>query len=243
MPMYEKELIINGEVVRSPEQQVYENMKNIKKLQEVIKPEYKTSEALTSSSVSVAIADTNAPEGTTEGWLITEDGLKFKITGGDDTNLLLEFYADLKGPQGEEGPGGDPTTLIDDNSVSESKTWSSDKINTEIASAGKQLYLHSMWLKRSNPNIRVALIVINDSNEAFTISSLKTYLYSNNLVGDYLDNLYMASGSYSYSGSYYVVCGICKNAGGTGLLIRLNNGSGDELTISDYTLTDHIIAL
>ena len=106
MSVFDKELIINGKVVRSPEQQVYKNMKDIEELQEIIKPEYTTAEGLTSSSVSVAIADTNAPEGTTEGWLITQDGLKFKITGGDDTNLLLEYYANLKGPQGNDGEDG-----------------------------------------------------------------------------------------------------------------------------------------
>ena len=37
MSVYDKELIINGEAVRSPEQQVYKNMKDIKALQEIIK--------------------------------------------------------------------------------------------------------------------------------------------------------------------------------------------------------------
>ena len=128
MSVYDKELIIDGKAVRSPEQQVYKNMKDIKDLQEVIKPEYTTDSELTSSSVSVAIADTNAPEGTTEGWLLTQDGLKFKITGGDETNLLLEFYADLKGPQGESGA----ELEIDDSGTSATKVWSSQKTNNEI---------------------------------------------------------------------------------------------------------------
>ena len=125
MGVFDRELIINGEVVRSPEQQVYKNMKDIQALQQIVKKMYKTSEELTSASVSVAIADTNAPEGTTEGWLITEDGLLFNITGGDEDNLLLAYYSDLKGPQGETGPGGDPASLIDDNTISQEKTWSS----------------------------------------------------------------------------------------------------------------------
>ena len=125
---FNKELIINGEVYRSPEQQVYENMKNIKELQEKIKDAYKTSAALTSSSVSVAISNTNAPEGTTEGWIMTSDGLLFSITGGDDTNLLLEYYADLKGPQGEDGAA----LNIDDSTTSATKVWSSQKTNNEI---------------------------------------------------------------------------------------------------------------
>ena len=121
MAVRDKELIINGKAVRSPEQQVWQNMKDIEELKENIKPEYTTNASLTSSSVSVALTDTNAPAGTTKGWLLSHDGLKFKITGGDGTNLLLEFYADLKGPQGEDGAA----LNIDDNSVSQTKVWSS----------------------------------------------------------------------------------------------------------------------
>ena len=127
MAVFNKELIINGEAVRSPEQQVYKNMKDIEALKEKIKDAYKTSEALTSSSVSVAISDTNAPDGTTEGWLMTSDGLLFSITGGDETNLLLSYYADLKGPQGEDGAA----VNIDDSAVSATKVWSSQKTYLE----------------------------------------------------------------------------------------------------------------
>lgn len=123
MGVFDKELTINGKAVRSPEQQVYKNMKDIEALQEIIKKMYKTSEALTNASTSVAIADTNAPEGTEEGWLITDDGLLFSITGGDDTNLLLSYYSDLKGP---EGPAG-AALNIDDDIVSLNKVWSSSK--------------------------------------------------------------------------------------------------------------------
>ena len=129
MAVFNKELIINGEAVRSPEQQVYKNMKDIETLKGKIKDAYKTSEALTSSSVSVAISDTNAPDGTTEGWLMTSDGLLFSITGGDETNLLLSYYADLKGPQGEDGAA----VNIDDSSTSLTKVWSSSKTANEIS--------------------------------------------------------------------------------------------------------------
>ena len=119
---------INGKEYLNPQQQLVENTKDIEELKNIIKPEYKTTATLTSSSTSVAIASTNAPEGTTEGWLITEDGLKFKITGGDETNLLLVFYADLKGPQGEDGAA----VSIDDSGTANNKTWSSQKINNSL---------------------------------------------------------------------------------------------------------------
>ena len=126
---------INGKEYLNPQQQLVENTKDIEELKNIIKPEYKTTATLTSSSTSVAIATTNAPDGTTEGWLLTEDGLKFKITGGDETNLLLVFYADLKGPQGESGAA----VNIDDTGTAVDKCWSSNKtnsqINTEVAKA------------------------------------------------------------------------------------------------------------
>lgn len=114
-------ITIDGKTYRNQQEQIYKNMEDIQELQNTIKPEYTTAEALTSSSTSVAIANTNAPSGTKSGWLLTQDGLKFKITGGDDTNLLLEYYANLKGPQGESGAA----LNIDDNSVSQTKVWSS----------------------------------------------------------------------------------------------------------------------
>ena len=187
MSVYDKELIIDGKAVRSPEQQVYKNMKDIKDLQEIIKSEYTTSETLTSSSVSVAIADTNAPEGTTEGWLITQDGLKFKITGGDDTNLLLEFYANLQGPQGI--PGAE--VQIDDSGTSATKVWSSQKVATELASAGKQLYQHRIDFY--NDNLICHLDIFNDSPTAFTKLTFKQYL--SNHVGRFCANGYKGLGS------------------------------------------------
>ena len=130
--MNDRELIINGKAVCSPEQQVYKNMKDIEALQKIIKTTYKTSSELTSSSASDLTANTNV--GTAkEGWLMTEDGLLFRIDGNDGTTLLLTYYADLKGPQGETGSSGDPTLLIDDVHTSNNKTWSSNKIESEIA--------------------------------------------------------------------------------------------------------------
>lgn len=129
--MNDRELIINGKAVCSPEQQVYKNMKDIETLQKIIKTTYKTSSALTSSSASDSTANTNV--GTAkEGWLMTEDGLLFRIDGNDGTTLLLTYYADLKGPQGETGPSGDPTALIDDTGTANNKCWSSNKTNTML---------------------------------------------------------------------------------------------------------------
>lgn len=212
MSVYDKELIINGEAVRSPEQQVYKNMKDIKALQEIIKKMYKTSETLTDASVSVAIADTNAPEGTTEGWLITEDGLLFSITGGDDTNLLLAFYSDLKGPQGEEGPegpGGDPSALIDDNSESDTKTWSSQKIASVLPASQ---YVHYVTLEIYDNNMTKDYAVIfftikNNDEEAFNYTKLKSLvgnISGENATRNIRNGAFSVNGFYDDNGSYSI---------------------------------------
>ena len=103
MAVFDKELIINGKAVRSPEQQVYKNMKDIEALQNTIKPEYKCTVELSTSATSVAKSNTNAGTDVKSGWLLDPKGKKFKITGGDDDNLLIDFYTSYQGPQGESG--------------------------------------------------------------------------------------------------------------------------------------------
>ena len=129
MAVYDKELIINGEAVRSPEQQVFKNMKDIQALKEKIKNVYSTSvTTLTSSSVSIATANVDGLGTATEGWLLDPNGLLFKITANDGTTTTLQYYSDLKGPQGEDGAA----VNIDDSITSLTKVWSSMKTNNEI---------------------------------------------------------------------------------------------------------------
>lgn len=103
--------IINNKLNSLP-QQVEENMKNIQILARYIKEAYKTQTSLTTSSVSIAIIDTNATSDTTTGWLIDVNGLLFHITNGDGTNLLLEYYANLKGVTGATGATGNGIASI-----------------------------------------------------------------------------------------------------------------------------------
>ena len=127
MSVYDKELIIDGKAVRSPEQQVYKNMKDIESLQDTIKPEYKCTVELNTSATSVAKSNTNAGTDVKSGWLLDPKGKKFKITGGDDDNLLIDFYTSYQGPQGESG-----VSAIDDESTSATKVWSSQKVNNSL---------------------------------------------------------------------------------------------------------------
>ncbi len=120
---------INNNKYNSLPEQVEENMKNISLLAQYLKEAYKTSLTLNTTDVSIAISDTNATTDTTNGWLITIDGKLFKITGGDGTTLLLEYYCTF--PKGEDGS----TLQIDDDNTSFTKVWSSIKTNSEIVKA------------------------------------------------------------------------------------------------------------
>lgn len=118
---------IGDKIYRNEQEQVRKNMEDIEFLMGKIKDVFKTTATLTSSSVSVALVDTNVTD-EEEGWLMSEDGLLFAITGNDGTNLLISFYTDLKGPQGESGAD----LNIDDSTTSATKVWSSQKTSNEI---------------------------------------------------------------------------------------------------------------
>lgn len=107
MAVFDKELIVNGKAVRSPEQQVYQNMKDIEKLKQETGEWWNTQQVLTTSTTSIAISATNAPATTQYGFLIDIVGNLFKITAGDGTNLLLEFYSALGTNSEAPIPSGD----------------------------------------------------------------------------------------------------------------------------------------
>ena len=109
-------MIINNNDLNSMPQQVEENKNNIKLLAQYLKEAYRTNNKaeISQDSISIAISLTNAPTDTTNGWLLDGRGNLFKITGGDGYALLLDFYSDLKGPQGIQGvPGVNGTDGID----------------------------------------------------------------------------------------------------------------------------------
>ena len=328
------------EKYNSMPEQVEENKKNIKELVSIIKVAYRSTVDLSNSSVSVAISDTNANIDTVDGWLISQDGYLYKITGGDGVNLLLEFYTDLKGSQGNDGKSiltatinltigmttvssvsvlsdtpklndivigangvvgyvsnisgsnvsmygqfsiegsqgsnglsirfsntalnqviGNSTTiqtsdivanddiliddlimdangyigkvfyigttsidvrtiacitpqLIDDNTPSDETTYSSNKIDNLISSAGKTLYQHNLMLGTSSNNPKLRLQIINDDNTPFTSESFLQYLNSNGFVniaddGANQKRTYMCTGKYlNPSNVWFVVTDI-----------------------------------
>lgn len=138
---------INNNKLNSLPEQVEENMLNIKLLAQYLTEAYKTSLTLTNITTSIAISDTNADSDTTKGWLFDSVGNLFKITNGDGTNLLLDYYTNLKGQQGAQGiPGQDGADLeIDDTSINLDKVWSSYKTNDMITGR------HNLYFTATTP--------------------------------------------------------------------------------------------
>ena len=79
--------------------QVLENKEDIEKLKGYVKEAYKTTEELTNQTTSVPVSTTNIGEATS-GWLISPNGLLFKIVGVVEGVANILFYADILGPTG-----------------------------------------------------------------------------------------------------------------------------------------------
>ena len=180
MSVFDKELIINGEAVRSPEQQVYKNMEDIKTLFQKIQTWYNCSEELEETDNTVLRTYTNVPDSASSGLLIDPVGNMFSITGGDDTTLLITFYASIKGPQGDPGESG-AELEIDDSGTSATKVWSSQKVASELANAGKTYYQHNIKVQPAVANGgQVQLIITNDDDTPYNFTSLVSYVKSGN---------------------------------------------------------------
>ena len=89
-------------------QQVQINKCDIEALKKIIKTAYKSNIDLAEDAVTVPVDSTNAPDGTTSGWLISPNGNLFSIIayGPESATLYLEFYANIKGEKGDTGATG-----------------------------------------------------------------------------------------------------------------------------------------
>lgn len=96
MRCYDKELIIDGKPINSPEQQVWQNKKDIEELKKLIKKTYRTTETLTNESITVARNTTNVPEDEMNGWLVDADANLFDITGNNGDTLLIVYYTNVR---------------------------------------------------------------------------------------------------------------------------------------------------
>ena len=91
----DKELIINGKAKRSPEQQVWQNMKDIEELKKQIKKVYRTTESLSDSDNTVLLSTVNCPEDENNGWLLDSNANLFSINGNNGTYLLILYYTNV----------------------------------------------------------------------------------------------------------------------------------------------------
>ena len=103
--------------LKSLPEQVDINTNDIKNLKSIIKSSYKTDKELETTTITIPITDTNAPQDTTSGWLFDSVGHLYSINGGDDTNLLLEYYTNFRGPAGINGVAVVQTTGTSTESV------------------------------------------------------------------------------------------------------------------------------
>lgn len=223
MKCYDKVLIINGKAVRSPEQQVYKNMEDIEDLQKKIQVWYSSSVELATSSNTILRSNTNVPDDVESGILIDPVGNMFNITGGDETTLLITFYASIRGAQGPSGASSNDKGTY----LTHSEPTLSDSVYT--LSTGN-------IDNPSSDNIPVQVndivIYINSDDEptsVFTVASISGTTLTLTLQGNYSKgkqtykhNLCIKAGSRAYA------YGIIENE--SPLLINDYNGLKQALT-------------
>ena len=115
--------------LKSLPEQVDINTNDIKNLKSIIKSSYKTEKELETTTITIPITDTNAPQDTTSGWLFDSVGHLFSINGGDDTNLLLEYYTNFRGPAGING-----VPIVQTTGTSTESVMSQNAVTNELES-------------------------------------------------------------------------------------------------------------
>lgn len=97
---------INNKEFLNPQQQLYENTKDIEKLKADYMPVYSYRGLIDSTTQNtLPRSSTNVPEGVNLGWIMDYTGKLFKITDSSTTTLLIDYYAQIKGPKGDTGLG------------------------------------------------------------------------------------------------------------------------------------------
>ena len=227
MSVYDKELIINGQAVRSPEQQVYKNMKDIEELKSQIEKWYASSVALNNTDTTIARTNTNVPDDVNGGLLIDPNGLMFSIEGGNETTLLIKYYSNIKGEQGEPGQDGEPGSSSNDKG--------SYITHTQPTLVDGNLTLSTENVDNISPDnipIRVNdLIIYIDSNDQptsiYTVTSVSGTTLILQKEGDY------AKGGTLYA--HYIrirtVYGVVKRCG-----ITIINSDSTAFTLSSLAL-------
>ena len=105
-------------------QHVYQNTKDIEELKQQIGTWYNTKYVLTKESTSIPRVETDVPADVTQGFILTESGLLFKITGVYSDLLYITYYSELQqGPQGIQGPQGVGIEKIESNGYTDAEGY------------------------------------------------------------------------------------------------------------------------
>ena len=86
-------------------QQVLQNKEDIAKLLSELKDIYNIQQDLTTTTTSVALADTDIPSGVTGGFLLSRNGYFYKIEAINSGVVYLTYYAEFEGATGATGNG------------------------------------------------------------------------------------------------------------------------------------------
>ena len=103
---------INNKEFLNPQQQLYQNTKDIEELKSKIMEWYNTQEDLSINATFIDRDDTDVPDDVSTGFLVDGYAHLYKIVGGDDTNLLLEYYSTLGQYTLIDGGGGSSAPQI-----------------------------------------------------------------------------------------------------------------------------------
>ena len=87
-------------------QQVQINKEDIALLKSKIKDAYNTQQELAEDATTIAITETTATSDTKTGFLLSKNGNLFNIVANTGSELYIDFWANILGPQGATGATG-----------------------------------------------------------------------------------------------------------------------------------------
>ena len=225
----------------TPLEQIFKNTRDIEILKQKIAPLYKCSSELSDESISVARNLTNVSEDVETGFLIDPVGNTFKITGNDNSSLLLEYYTTIHGatgPQGADGADGQDGQDGQDGANGTSIRYTSTDLNENVG------YSTTILKANINPNddlqLNDLIISINGYlGKIFNIDELSVdvrtivqIIVAPNIIDD--DN---SSTETTYSSDK--IDDLIANAGKTLYMHSINfveNNSGNLLTQATTTV-------
>lgn len=97
---------IDDKEIRNPIEQIKKNMDDIEWLKQRIKDVYTANITIDTEAITVARENTNVPDNVKAGWLVDAAGNLFNITGGNTNTLMIKYYTNVKGIQGDHGLDG-----------------------------------------------------------------------------------------------------------------------------------------